>query len=921
MDGAGAGAGRAMSGSKKKPQLAAALLWLSLPRRERIIVMADLEEEYRNDILTTLSHRQARVWYWREAISLMRWYLISRIRKYAHHDLRQLSPSPIRSESGTIARSHSFIQSVLQDIQFGIRSLRRRPLFTAVAVITLGLGIGATTTMFSAVDGVLLRPLSYEDPGKLVSVWLTHLEWRGHPFFGDYWDRGPLDFSQYETWRDATTQFRSVAVHGEHTMTVTEPGEPEQLSVGLASAGLFQTLGAHPLIGRGFLPGEDGPTAKRVVVLSSSLWRTRFAADPAVLGRTLTLDGNAYSVVGVLPAGFRLSTLVLGTPSERGDRAAWIPIGQPEILGGLDNQDMEGIGRLAPGVSIEQARAETDALFAGEERPPRMGAGLVFRKNDETGGYSTPLFLLLGAAGILLLTACCNVAMLAMGEATGRRHEITIRAALGARIPRIVRQILTESVLLGLLGSALGALLAFAGTSLLVSLGPPIPRLDGVHMSTRVLLFASSAGIATGVLFGLAPSALFARGSAGPALRGAGTRTITGGHTVQRHVVSLEIALTAVLLVAGGLLTRSLANIFAIDPGFDAPNVATLHVPLPESRYATGADVSAFFREVQQRIEAVPGVVSASGTAALPFGEAFYVETPVFLFEVVGRESQEDERSPQALRGTALPHLHETLGVPVLSGRGFTDADGANASRVLVINETMARRYWRDESPIGATVELGNDTWTVVGIVGDVRHVGLGVDVEPMFHLPSYQHPTHGMSLVARTEGDPRRLLPQLRKAVWSVDANVPVTRVNTMTSLISESGSDERYRTLLMLVFSITAVVLATTGIFGVTAQGVANRTREMGIRMALGARENGLVGMVLRGSLFTTLVGTAIGLVAALWATRLLSQFLFAVETSDPLTYGTVALLLVMVCLVASYFPARRASRVDPVEVLRAE
>lgn len=921
MDRAGNGVGRVMSGAEGKPRLPSALLWLSLPRRARSVVMADLEEEYRNEIVTKLSRGTARAWYWREAISLMRWYLLSRFQRRQHRGLRQPSPSHGREERGAIAACHSFIESVLQDIQVGIRSLRRRPLFTVVAVITLGLGIGATTTIFSVVDGVLLRQLSYADAGRLVNVWLTRLEWRGHPFLGDYWDRGPLDFSHYETLRDATTQFQSVAVHGEHTMTVTGLGDPEQISVGLASAGLFQTLGVQPVIGRGFLPGEDGPTARRLVVLGHSLWRTKFAADPEVLGKTLTLDGNSYSIVGVLHEEFRLGTLVLGTPKNQGDRAAWIPIGQPDILGGLENQRMEAIGRLAPGVSIEQAQAETNALFARAENPSNLGARLVYRKRDETAGYGTPLSLLLGAAGILLLAACCNVAILAIGEAIERRHEIATRAALGAGVARIARQVITESVLLGLLGSTLGALLALAGTSLLVWLGPPIPRLDDVRVSTHVLLFASSAGIVAGVLFGLAPSALFARGSAIPALREAGTRTVTRGYTLQRHVVSLQIALTAVLLVASGLLTRSLANIFAVDPGFDARNLATLHVPLPESRYATAADVSTFYREVQQRIEAVPGVVSASGTATLPFGEAFAVETPVALFEIVGRESQEDEPSPQALRSTALPRLNETLGDPVLSGRGFTDADGANTAKVMVINETMAHRYWRDESPIGTNVEFANDTWTVVGIVGDVRHGGLDAAVEPMFYLPSYQHPTHNMSFVARTQGDPRHLLPQLRQAVWSVDASVPVTRVTTMSSLISASGSDERYRTLLMLVFSIAAVILATTGIFGVTAQGVARRSREMGIRMALGAREKGLVGLVLRGSLFTALVGTALGLVAALWVTRLLVQFLFAIKPSDPLTYSLVALLLITVCLVASYVPARRISRVDPAEVLRVE
>jgi predicted permease len=775
--------------------------------------------------------------------------------------------------------------------------------------------------MFSVVDGVLLRQLPYETPGELVSVWATHPDWRDHPFLGEFWDKGPVSWPEYEIWRESTTLFQSVAVHGEFTMTLTGLGDPNQISVGLASAGLFQTLGVRPLMGRGFLPGEDGPTAERLAVLSHSLWRTRFAADPSAIGRTLTLDGHTYSIAGVLPSSFRLRTLVLGRADEKGDRAVWIPVGQPEMFGGLENVRVEAIGRLAPCVSIEQAQSETESLFAGDEDPPSLGARLVARKHDETDTFRTPLFLLLGAAGVLLLAACSNVAMLAVGEAAGRRHEIATRASLGAGTSRIVRQALTESVLLGLLGSALGAMIALIGTSALVALGPPIPRIDDVNLSLRVLLFASIAGMLTGVLFGIAPAALFARQAGAVGLRESGSRTIAAGRKIQRYVVTLEIALTAVLLVAGGLLARSLANLFAVETGLRAANLATFHVPLPETRYPSGTDATEFFLSVQQRLEAVPGVQRASGTAALPFGAAFEVETPVLWFRIVGRETAEDEPNPQAWRGTALPHYHETLGVPVLAGRGLTEADDAYDPKVMVINEAMARRYWHDESPVGATVELGNEEWTIVGIVGNVRHAGLDVEVEPMAFLPQSQHQTFELSFVARTSVEPSLLLPLLRQAVWSVDPNVPVTRMKTMASLVAESGSQERYRTLLMILFAVTAVVLAAGGVFGVAAQGVARQTRELGIRLALGARENSLLGMVLRGSMLMAVAGTTAGLLLAMWTSRFLSSFLFAIEASDPLTYGLAAMLLIAVCVVASLLPAKRASRVDPVEVLRAE
>jgi putative ABC transport system permease protein len=851
----------------------------------------------------------------------MKWYLWAGIRGDVQYFAARSSPDPDRRDSNTASKPRAFFESVWQDVRYSVRSLRTRPLFATVAVVTLGLGIGAMTAMFSVVDGVLLHRLPYGDPGKLVSVWVTHPEWRGHPFLGEYWNKGPLSYSEYETWRDATTQFSSVAVHGEHTMSLTGMGDPEQISVGLASAGLLRTLSVSPTIGRGFLPGEDGATAQRVVLLSDALWRTRFAADPDILGQTLTLDGNVYNVIGVLPPGFRLRTLVLGGADNRGDRAAWIPVGQPEIMGGLANQRMEAIGRLATGVSIEQAQAETAALFAGEEDPASAGARLVSRKSDVTGAYRSALLLLFGAAGILLLAACCNVAMLATGEAAGRRHETSTRAALGASTTRILRQNLTESVMLGLAGSVVAVALAHAGTSLLVHLGPPIPRLEEVQVNTRVLLFACLAGMVAGVVFGIAPSMLFARDSVAATLRKSENRTTTMGRRMQQSVVAVEIALTAVLLVSGGLLARSLANLFVVDPGFSTENLATFHIPLPEHRYQSGADALEFFRAVQERIETTPGVSSASGTATLPFSGAFEVETPVLRFSIVGREVEDGERSPQAWRGIVLPRLHEVLGVPLLAGRGFTEADGPGATRVAIINETLARRYWRNESPVGATVELGGDTWTIVGIVGDVRHAGLDEEVAPMLYLPLYQHPTHAVSFVARINGDPQQMLSQLQREVWSIDANVPVTRARMMSALVSESSREDRYRALLMLVFSATATVLAAAGIFGVTAQGVTRQTREMGIRLALGAEQSGLVGMVLRGSLVTALLGAAVGLAAAFWTSRLLSQFLFGVEASDLVTYGSVALFLVAVCLAASFLPARRVTRVDPVEVLRVE
>ncbi len=901
------------------------ILRAMLPQTLAETIIADLDEEFQTDILGSLGPKGAKLWYWREAFSLAHWYLLDRARRRCAPYFPRPSHSPRKKKQTTMARTGSFLESIVRDVYFGIRSLRRRPAFTIVAVATLGLGIGAATTMFSVVDGVLLRGLPFENSGRLVNAWITNSDWRDHPFFSDFWDKGPLGWADYERWRDDNTQFQSVAVHSEFTMTLTGLGDPDRISVGLANAGLFQTLGVNPVIGRGFLPGEDGATAERIALLSHPLWRTRFATDPDAVGKTLTLNGNNYTIIGVLPAGFRLRTLVLGNQGGDGERAVWIPLGQPDILGGLENLRMEGVGRLASGVSLEQAQAETANLFAGDQPESPLGARLVSRKEDVTGNHRTPLFLLFGAAAILLVAACTNVAMLAIGEATGRRLEMATRAALGAGISRILRQWLTESVLLGLLGGALGVLIAYVGTATLVSLGPPIPRLNDVHVSSRALFFACSAGVIAGALFGLAPSVLFARGAAALGVRGGGKHTTGSGRKLQKSVVTLEIALTTVLLVAGGLLARSLSNLFAVEPGLRVANLATFHVPLPGTRYQSDEDATDFFTTVHRQIEATPGVVNASATSTIPFGSAFAVETPVLWFQIVGRETAEDEPPPQGWLSTALPDYHETLGVPVFSGRGFTEADDANAPRVVLINEAMAFRYWPDESPIGATLRIGETESTVVGIVGDVRHGGLSLDIEPMIHLPHSQHPSQGMgyalSYVVRTAGEPLQLLPQIQQAVWAVDPDVPITRINTMESLVAESGSDERYRTLLMMVFAFAAVVVATGGVFSVTAQGVQRQTRELGIRMALGARAEKVLGMVLKGSLVTAVIGVGSGLLVALWTTRVLSNFLFGVESSDPLTYVLVGLLLTGVCLWASMLPARRASRVDPIEVLRTE
>ncbi|NIM48224.1 MAG: FtsX-like permease family protein, partial [Gemmatimonadales bacterium] len=664
------------------------------------------------------------------------------------------------------------------------------------------------------------------------------------------------------------------------------------------------------------IPGQGA----QVAILSDEVWRATFAADPRVAGKILTLDDRSYTVVGVMPRGFRLRRLgpPIGGTVDTGERDLWVPIGQPGAGLGEGAINWEALGRLYPNVPIDHAVAETRRLLVGDADPAERDVRVVPRKEAETRGLGSPLVLLFGATGLLMLIACANIATLLLGEMNGRRQEVATRSALGASSRRIVRQLVTESVVLGLLGSVVGVLMAFAGTRILVALAPPIPRIDQVGVEVRVLAFASLLGMVAGLICGAMPALMSTRNAVGVvsrvSRRTTGTRRERG---TQRAVVSLEIALTVVLLIAGGLLGRSLSRLFAVDPGFEAESVATVDVSLARVRYSTPEAVSEYYREVLREIAAIPGVNSASATNGLPFpGRVINIDAVEIAGRTPGPGSGE-----VAHRFSVAPGYHNAMGISVLAGRTITDADGPDAPRVTVISESMARRYWPDESPVGARLRYWAGEATVVGIVGDVKLQRLDANVEPTFYVPLLQDVSREFSLVTRTEGDPLRVIPLMREAIWSVDRDVPVTQASTMASLVSRSGSHQRYRTLLLLVFGVVAALLAAAGVFGVTARSVAQRAREMGIRMALGARQEGLVGGVVRSSLGTALAGTVVGVLGALWTSRLISGFLFGVEAWDPLTYGAVASLLFIVCLVASYVPARRIARIDPMDVLRAE
>jgi predicted permease len=807
-----------------------------------------------------------------------------------------------------------------QDLRFGSRTLRKRPLFALVAILTLGLGIGAMTAIFSVVDGVLLQDLPYEDPGSLVSIWEAFPSWREMEERDAMWDRVQFTFRDYLDLRRGATLIKDVAVYaGWGEMALTGAGAPEQLSVGIGSANLLRVLGVEPVLGRGFLPGEDAEQAgqaAQVVVLSHELWQRRFGGDREILGKTLSLNGKPFTAVGILPSGFRLHSFMVTYftqgSTDQGLRDLWVPIGQEGIDLAGEGNAFEVLGRLAPGVTLAQARAEAQTLLPEETGPPDREVRLEPRKEVVTQGVGTPLLLILCAAAVLLLVACANVATLLIGEATARRQELATRSALGAGRFRVARQLLTESVILGVLGSGVGILIAVLGTRALVSLAPPLPRLEEVEVSGRVLLFAVGAGLSTGLVFGLAPLVLAARDSVGAALVSRGQSGTLGSRRFQSFVVALQIALTFVLLVAGGLFARSLMRLNEVDPGFNPANLATFTVSATGTQYSTQAEATRFFDDVVRELASVSGVLSVAGSHGLPFPGG----APRNLVTIGDREEAVPVR-----RRTVLPSYHETLGIPLLAGRVFTEMDAADKPKVMVVSESMAHRYWPEDSPIGSTVSLWNRTWTIVGIVGDVRHTTLREGGEPTVYIPLAQAPRRDLSFAVRTRTDAADSFPLIREAVWSVDPDMPVTEMTTMSSMIAESAGDDRYRTFLTLTFAVVAVILAAVGVFGVTARSVTQRTREIGIRMALGARDKRLVGMFLRRALVVGLAGIAAGVVASAWVSGLLSHFLFGVEARDRLTYGAVASVLLLICLAAGYIPAKRAARVAPMDVLREE
>jgi len=807
------------------------------------------------------------------------------------------------------------MDSLRLDVRYAIRRLVKSPGFSIVAVLTLALGIGANSAIFSVVNGVLLKPLPYAEPDRLVGLY--------HLFDGH---RATMSGPNFTDVRKLSKTLSDAAAIARSRVILTGQGEPVRLDGAEVSASLFNLLGVRPILGRTFNDDENQPGHNKVAVLSYGLWQQRFGGDRRVLGRRITLDGMPIEVVGIMPKDFAYPAgRVIWTPLEyteqftTSQRGAWY---------------LSAVGRVKTGIPIEQATAEIQTIGKQlAKQYPDMNEGLGFTAislhEAMVGDIRQAVFVLLGAVGFVLLIACTNVANLLLARAATRETEMAVRSALGAGRGRLVRQLLTESAILGAAGGALGLLLAIWGVDALISLEPQgIPRLSEIRIDTTVASFTLALSIATGLLFGLVPAFHSTSSSLSGSLKEAGRGALTtrGGARMRGALVIAEMALAVMLLAGAGLLIRSFTKLASVDPGFHATQALTFELSLPDSRYEKEPQQVGFFDQLLPRLRAIPGVQSAAAAMSLPLSGSNFVLT----FEVAGRPPVPPSQQPAMQIRVATPEYFQTIGIPLKRGRSFTEDDRLGSPPVVLITESAARQYFPNEDPIGKKITLG---WgrgkgtpraggEVVGIVGDVKEAGLDEAEPPQLYMPYRQWPVQSMSIVLKTAVPPATVTDAARRAVYATDPNMPAANVRTLEQIVARSISQPRFYTTLLAIFAGLALVLAAIGIFGVLSYAVAQRTREIGIRMALGAQGRTVLGLVVRQALLLAAAGVGIGVILALGLSRsLVSKMLFSTSPHDAATFVSVAALLGAVALVASYIPARRATRVDPIVALRAE
>jgi len=809
---------------------------------------------------------------------------------------------------------------LLRDFRHAVRLARKSPGFTLAAVLTLGLGIGAATAIFAMVDAVLLRPLPFRDQDRLVTVW-GEIKERGQKFV----EVDPLD---YFDWRDHNQSFSGLALVGtnDSDAALTGHDQPVHVRLRLASDNFFQVLGVQAALGRTFIPGQDDRPGVNVVVLSDAFWRSHFGADPGIIGRPVLLDGTPNTVIGVMPRGFHYPAGVDLWSSVSG-------ITEPSFK---DLRIFEAIGRLKPGVTLDRAREDLLAISQRiEQERPVTNQGYTSRVTplaEEILGDTRPaLLLMLGAVGLLLAIACANVAGLLLARAQTRQKETALRTALGANRGRLVRQLLTESMLLALLAAAVGFLLAWAGLRVLRAAGPAdVPRLDEVGISGRMALFSLAAAFGTAALFGLAPALQTAGTDLTAALKeggksSAGTRTAR----LRSLLVIAEVAIALVVLVMAGLVIRSFVALERTDLGFEPRNVLTFRLTLNTATHPDKPAWASLFQEVLRRAEALPGVQSAGLVLLRPLSGPIGWD---YDFTVDGQTADSQRTNPTSNHERVSPGYFRTLGIPLLAGRDFTATDTMDTQRVVIVNKSTADRFWPGQDPLGKRLRFGSanqpsDKWlTVVGVVGDAHYREIQA-VRPDLYVPYLQSPHWAMDLVVRTSGDPMRLARPLTEVVRSLDPDLPVANLTTMEQALAGSVARPRLRTLILALFAALALVLAAVGLYGIIAYSVAQRRREIGIRMALGADRRAVLRLILRHGLGLAAAGLAAGLLAAILlllterSSGWLGGLLYGVAPTDLATFAAVPLLLLAVAVLASLLPARRATRVDPLEALKAE
>jgi putative ABC transport system permease protein len=816
------------------------------------------------------------------------------------------------------------METLLQDLRYGVRMLLKQPSFTAVAVIALALGIGANTAIFSVVNAILLRPLNYKDSERLVQVY------HNYPKLDL---KASVSASGYSHYRDNCDSFDAIGAASGWPVNLTESGDPERLPGMAVSHTFFSTLGVEAARGRLFEAEEDQPGRNRVVVLSDALWKRRFGADPNLIGNTIRLNGENYNVIGIMPPDFQFGR-EFGQVQELYSPIAFTP--QQLDPGRWRNEFLVVIARLKPAVTLEQAQVEMDTIaanvreqyFGGGDANDPSSWGLLLRSMRENvvGEIRPALLVLLAAVAFVLLIACANVANLLLARAALRQKEIAIRSAMGAGRGRVIRQLLTESVLLAIVGGGLGLALAYWGMGALLSLNKDgIPRSNEIGLDARVLFFTLGVSLLTGVLFGLFPAWQTSKTDLHAVLKEGG-RSGSARRSVRGLFVVAEVAAALVLLVGAGLLLKSFQKLQEVDPGFRPDHLLTMQVSLPATKYKDPQQIDAFYAQALEKVKALPGVESACVSTSLPMSVAGGSGSSG-SFSIDGRTVAPGEMSPWGSRWFAGSNYFQTMGIPLLKGRYFDDRDLRDAPQVAIIDETMERKFWADEDPVGKRISFqrdpqGNPIWReVVGVVGHVKHKGLEGESPVQYYLPHRQFSVPGVFLIARTAAEPASLAGAVRGSIQQVDNELPVFRVTSMERIVADSMTQRRFAMTLLGIFAVVALILASVGLYGVMSYSVTHRTNEIGIRMALGARVTDVLAMVVGQGMKLSLAGVGIGLAGAFALTRVMRTLLFGVSATDPLIYALVAVLLAGVSLAACYVPARRAAKVDPMEALRYE